>query len=90
MGRFWRLGVGRRTQARAGESASERFWGLLGPLRVSWELLGSLAMLLRNLGRRWASLDTFLGATGSPTDSHRFLPIHTDSYRFPQIPTDSH
>ena len=82
------LGGGlKRARARAPRNAFGVSWDLL---RVSWELLGSLAMLLRDLGRRWASLDTLLGATGSPTDSHRFLPIPTDSHRFPPIPTDSH
>ena len=56
MGRFWRLGVGRRTQARAGESSSERFWGLLGPPAG---LLGALGVSCDALERSWASLGVF-------------------------------
>ena len=46
----------KRARARAPRNAFGVSWDLL---RVSWELLGCLAILLRDLGRRWASLDTF-------------------------------
>ena len=56
VGRFGRLGVGRRTQARAGESVSERFWGLLGSPAG---LLGALGVSCDALERSWASLGVF-------------------------------